>query len=86
MTIRYKIVMENCLDKRQYKVTLSDEEMNGYYLEGDIKLPKNIPDGEYTLSLYEDEELLAQDLVRVGDYKAEKPVYEKGKTKYIQYK
>lgn len=52
----------------------------------DITLPEDMPDGEYSYVLYDENDTAkATGLIQVGDYKPEKQVYKKSNNDYIQY-
>lgn len=40
-----------------------------------VSLPENVPDGEYTYTLYDDSYALVRGLATVGDYEQERTTY-----------
>lgn len=84
MTLKFK----NNVGKQEYEFTVTDiGDSSLYYHFEDVQLPSGIDDGEYSYELYdEDNVLVAQGLVQIGDYVPEdKKTYENNNTEYKQY-
>lgn len=65
--------------------TTTNYEVNDYFTSTiffhfDIKLNKDMLDGEYTYNLYDGECLVANGLCQIGDYKTDVKEYNKKKT------
>lgn len=65
--------------------TTTNYEVNDYFTSNiffhfDIKLNKDMLDGEYTYNLYDGECLVANGLCQIGDYKTDVKEYNKKKT------
>lgn len=83
-----KLVLINNLDKNksEYQVTDVGDSVLFYHFENFI-LQENLSDGEYTYFLYDDEEkLVAQSLLQIGNYESEHSTYSKEENNYKQYK
>ena len=80
--------LTNNVSKKTYEYTVNDlEDSTLYYHFDNFVLEENLSDGEYTYFLYDDEEkLVAQGLLQVGNYESEHKTYSKEENNYKQYK
>lgn len=75
----------NNLTKKEYKFSVNDKETSRNFFHFQMKLKKNMDDGEYTYVLFDDELEVARGVLQVGDYTAPSTAYTKNNT-YKQYK
>lgn len=75
----------NNLDKNEYVFTVSDKETSRLFFHFNIKLKRNMPDGEYTYTLLDGDDEIATGLLQIGNYAAPSTAYTKNNT-YKQYK
>lgn len=81
------LTLENSVTKRLYSCVVEDmgTSRDYYVLEGFI-LPEGIPDGDYNYTLTEDETVLSNGVMRIGDYVPEgNRTYKSKRMEYIYY-
>lgn len=61
----------NNLTKVTYDLTINDPQFSRLFLTGSIELPDNVVDGEYNYFVIDDNIILAQGLLQIGDYEQE---------------
>ena len=78
--------LENNLTKNTIILdNIEDKQTSRMFYIVDVVLPENIIEGEYTLYLIEDEKILSNTLVQIGDYKANNTEYNTQKKDTIVY-
>lgn len=71
-----KLVLINQLSREKYEFDVQDTTIYRNYYDFQIELPEGIQDGQYVLSLYNDDnELLYSDIAQVGDYVGDNQTY-----------
>lgn len=64
-----KLVLKSNITKKTWEFTVYDRcDSRMFYHFPNFKLTEKMDDGEYNYELYEDNELLAQGLLQIGDY------------------
>ena len=64
-----KLVLKSNITKKTWEYTVVDVfDSKLYYHFPKFKLTETMDDGEYDYELYDDEELVAQGLLQIGDY------------------
>lgn len=83
-----KLVFKNGVDHKEYEFSVVDQETSGMYYCFSINLVSGMSEGEYSYTLYDDENFkVAEGLCQIGDYALnpeEHPVYNNN-TEYVQY-
>lgn len=79
-----RLEIKNNLDKHTYNFEVNDQQTSSIYYHFSVRLPAGIPDGEYTYTLWDEDELKASGLLQIGDYQKKVTEYGKNKT-YKQY-
>ena len=80
--------LTNNVSKKEYEFTVTDlENSKLYYHFNNFVLEEHMDDGEYNYYLYDEEEtLVAQGLLQVGNYNAERKIYKETENNtYKQY-
>lgn len=81
-----KIELKNNLTGKTYTVDdLQGVQIGNYIKIDSLSLPDGLPDGEYTLSLIENDEVQSSELCRIGDYKRESDQYKGTERHFVQY-
>lgn len=77
----------NNVSKKEYEFNVTDVgDSNMYYHFENFTLEDEMDDGEYNYFLFDnDDNLVAQGLVQIGNYVPEHTVYDNNKTTYKQY-
>lgn len=81
MTLRF----QNALTKVEYEWEVEDDFESRILYHFHISLYEGMEDGSYNYFLYEDEVLLAQGLVQIGDYNNNPSTYVKEENGYKVY-
>ena len=72
--------LTNSVSKKEYLFAIEDTNSSIFYWNFNLKLNKDMDDGEYCYVLVDGEKTLATGLLQIGDYKPEKTEYENKKT------
>ena len=77
----------NNLDKSRVQLTINDPQFSRLFISGTVQLPEGLSDGEYTYFLTDNNNILAQGLLQIGNYvQPDKTEYTiSANTEYIQY-
>ena len=83
----YKIEIENNVTHQKYTYDNVEDKNNGKKLFYNFNLDtSNLDDGEYTLSLYDGNNLITSELLKIGDFNNKTIQYSKGSNVYIDAK
>jgi len=58
----------NNLTKKTYQLPLTEPSFDRLFLNASVQLPSDMDDGEYTYFLTDENQILAQGLLQIGDY------------------
>lgn len=58
----------NNLTKKTYQLPLTEPSFDRLFLNASVQLPPDMDDGEYTYFLTDENQILAQGLLQIGDY------------------
>ena len=65
-----KLVLKSNITKKTWEFTVYDRcDSRMFYHFPNFKLTEKMDDGEYDYELYDDEDMVAQGLLQIGDYK-----------------
>ena len=82
----YRIVLEHISTKKTYNFNAEDKN-NGEKLYFRFQIPlTDVEDGKYKLFVYQDEELIKEDILVIGDFNTETLQYQRGENVYIETK
>lgn len=82
-----KLRLKNNVDKKEYEFTVEDLEDSGMFWHFNINLYENMNDGEYSYFLYDEDNLVAEGLLQIGNFEIsveEQHTYN-NENNYIQY-
>lgn len=82
-----KLRLKNNVDKKEYEFAVDDLEDSGMFWHFNINLYENMNDGEYSYFLYDDDKLVAEGLLQIGNFEIsveEQHTYN-NENNYIQY-
>lgn len=83
----YKIEIENNVTHQKYTYDNVEDKNNGKKLFYKFYIDtSNLDDGEYTLSLYDDNKLITSELLKIGDFNNKSIQYSKGANVYVDAK
>lgn len=83
----YKIEIENNVTHQKYTYDNVEDKNNGKKLFYNFNIDtSNLDDGEYTLSLYDGNNLITSDLLKIGDFNNKGIQYSKGANVFIDAK
>lgn len=83
----YKIEIENNVTHQKYTYDNVEDKNNGKKLFYKFYIDtSNLDDGEYTLSLYDGNNLITSELLKIGDFSNKSIQYSKGSNVYIDAK
>ena len=83
----YKIEIENNVTHQKYTYDNVEDKNNGKKLFYNFNIDtSNLDDGEYTLSLYDGNNLITSELLKIGDFNNKSIQYSKGNSVFIDAK
>lgn len=83
----YKIEIENNVTHQKYTYDNVEDKNNGKKLFYNFNIDtSNLDDGEYTLSLYDGNNLITSELLKIGDFNNKSIQYSKGSNVFIDAK
>ena len=75
----------NTLTKKSYEFILNNTGNSNINYKINLKLESDMPEGEYSYKLYDNNKLVSRGLCMIGDFKPETTTYNKTEDNYIQY-
>ena len=75
----------NTLTKKSYEFMVNDTGNSNINYKINLKLESDMPEGEYSYKLYDNNKLVSRGLCIIGDFKPEITSYTKTEDGYIQY-
>lgn len=81
-----RLHLYNNFNKKEYDLDAFDVKDTRNFYHFSVKLPKGIQDGEYTYTLYgDDDEVLASSLLQIGEYTPSNTTYVNNNNEYTVY-
>ena len=75
----------NILTKKSYEFIVNDTGNSNINYKINLKLESDMPEGEYSYKLYDNNKLVSRGLAHIGDYFPQTTTYTKTDDNYIQY-